>query len=214
MRKLTINPEWSPARQHLVRTAQAARYDLKLLSGMLRRNPSYLLQYVQKRSPIVLPDDIRLELARILDVDESTLRDGPAKPGRGRIRFASPALSNWVMPDLRVLREGQPLDTTGAMTPQSPDDFALLNPPAGTPLSAIAVVLERQHGVLQRRNLLFCDPDDSGRIGDLVVATKDAELHIGILVPGPSTPSIMVEDGRQVPVDNCPIWRVLAVRTA
>lgn len=76
--------------------ALASRYGESLagLSRMLKRNPAYLQQFIERGSPRRLPEDVRLALAQYFRVSERELgaRDpwepptdaAPARSGRRR----------------------------------------------------------------------------------------------------------------------------------
>jgi len=67
----------------LVKQAIAERGEsLESVSRMLDRNPAYLQQFIERGTPRKLPEDTRLRLAFMLNVDERQLgaRD-PWKPG-------------------------------------------------------------------------------------------------------------------------------------
>ena len=55
---------------------------LKSASEKLGRNHAYLQQFVQRGTPARLPEDVRRDLARLMRVDEDSLR-GEAPPRRG-----------------------------------------------------------------------------------------------------------------------------------
>lgn len=68
------------ARANLARLAKDRGESLAALSRMLGRNPAYLQQYIERGSPKVLPEDLRLMLAMHLRVDERVL--GAREPWR------------------------------------------------------------------------------------------------------------------------------------
>lgn len=53
---------------------ERANFSLKNLSLKLGKNPAYLHQYLYRHSPRVLPEQIRLNLAQLLNVNEQLLR--------------------------------------------------------------------------------------------------------------------------------------------
>jgi hypothetical protein len=73
-----------------IKTLAAARGEtLASLSKMIDRNPAYLQQFVERGTPRHLPEDARLMLAFMLNVDERMLgardpwKPGDRWPGRG-----------------------------------------------------------------------------------------------------------------------------------
>jgi phage repressor protein C with HTH and peptisase S24 domain len=60
---------------------------LKSASEKLGRNHAYLQQFVQRGTPVRLPEDVRRDLAELIGVDEDTLR-GEATPRRREARAA------------------------------------------------------------------------------------------------------------------------------
>ncbi len=63
---------------------------LKSASQKLGRNHAYLQQFVQRGSPVRLPEDVRRDLAALLGVAEDTLR-GEARPRRRDAAHSAPA---------------------------------------------------------------------------------------------------------------------------
>lgn len=65
--------ELDPVRARIVKLATHRGLTLKELSLKIGRNHAYLQQFVRRGSPRMLPETIRLELAKILGVPESDL---------------------------------------------------------------------------------------------------------------------------------------------
>lgn len=79
----------------------AAGHTMRSASMVLDLNHSYLSKFMRKDgySPDVLPEQIRLSLARLLGIDERMLRIDAQKPaeinkGEGNIRYAYKALGS------------------------------------------------------------------------------------------------------------------------
>jgi hypothetical protein len=74
-------------RDNLVHHAERQGLSLAALSKAARKNAAYLQQFVERGSPKVLPDEVRLRLAMTLNIDERLLgaREpwSPSKPGSG-----------------------------------------------------------------------------------------------------------------------------------
>jgi hypothetical protein len=60
-------------RRNLIEHAKERGFSLAALSTVVGRNPAYLQQYVERGSPKVLPEDVRLRLAMALSIDERLL---------------------------------------------------------------------------------------------------------------------------------------------
>jgi len=77
-----------PVRTRVLKLVQERGTDLKHLSLGLGRNAAYLHQFIWRGTPKVLPEDVREQLAKRLDVDEAKLRHREApqrKPRSKRI---------------------------------------------------------------------------------------------------------------------------------
>lgn len=73
-------------RAELLRLAREGRVSLASLSAMLRRNPSYLQQYVRKGSPRKLEETDRRKLAEFFGVSEALLGGEAVSPRANRTR--------------------------------------------------------------------------------------------------------------------------------
>ena len=71
-----IQPD--PVRNLIIDKAEQIGETLKSLSEKLGKNHAYLQQFVQRGTPRVLPEEIRIHLAELLGVDQRSLR-GPFK---------------------------------------------------------------------------------------------------------------------------------------
>jgi DNA-binding XRE family transcriptional regulator len=67
------NQELDPVRARLLIAVRENGASLSGLSGSLGKNPAYLQQFVKRGSPRKLPEDIRHQLAGLLDIDEAEL---------------------------------------------------------------------------------------------------------------------------------------------
>ena len=63
-----------PIRLRLVERIQERGTDLKNASLAIGRNAAYLHQFVMRGTPKVLPEDLRIALAELLEIDEQELR--------------------------------------------------------------------------------------------------------------------------------------------
>lgn len=54
-------------------------YNLRNLSIALKRNPAYLHQFIYRGTPKVLPEEVRISLASMLNIDEQLLREENAE---------------------------------------------------------------------------------------------------------------------------------------
>lgn len=63
-----------PVRSLIMHLVDRDDHDLKGLSLAIKRNSSYLHQFINRRSPRKLAEEDRIELAKILGVDEDQLR--------------------------------------------------------------------------------------------------------------------------------------------
>lgn len=76
-------------REALLRLSAARGESLAELSRMLRRNPAYLQQFVQRGSPRRLAEDDRRLLARHFGVEEAELGGSPAAPAFVAVPYLS-----------------------------------------------------------------------------------------------------------------------------
>ena len=60
-------------RANLQHHAERRGYSLNALSKLAGKNAAYLQQFLERGSPKVLPEDIRLRLAMTLNIDERLL---------------------------------------------------------------------------------------------------------------------------------------------
>ena len=74
----------TPAREALAKAvADDDDWNLKSLSKKIGRSHAYLQQYINRGSPVILPEDVREELAKILRLDPDILKDaGPSTAPR------------------------------------------------------------------------------------------------------------------------------------
>ncbi len=179
----------SPARIRLLDTAKRRRFGLKELSQQLGRNPSYLRQYLVKGSPRVLPADVVERLAELLEVGPEMLRDDDVAPG---------------MP-------GRP---PGRAVPAA----APAGPPGWPPLPslsphAVTMTLTQAHGMVQPRDRVVCEPQQTPRLGDLAAVVVDGEVRqVGLLAPGEANRRSVIQDGPAQPVaEDAQVWRVVAI---
>ena len=71
----------TPARKALAKAvADSDKWDLKSLSEAVGKNHAYIQQYINRGSPMILPEDVRTKLSKLLDIDERVLRDAGAAP--------------------------------------------------------------------------------------------------------------------------------------
>jgi hypothetical protein len=200
----------SAARVRLIAGARNARYNLKQLSEMLGRNPSYLQQYISKGSPRHLPDNVRTALAEILKVPSASLLDPDARtdPASNFIPKAAGAAAG---PRIPLLREGMPLIPAADSA-----EFDCNRLCDGINSRSVAITLTAQHGVFQPRHVLVCDPTEAPRLGDLVAAVEKDQLRaVGLLVLTPDGRNAILDGGQpQTHADGLDLWRVVSVRLA
>jgi phage repressor protein C with HTH and peptisase S24 domain len=75
-----------PVRSRVLKLIEERRTDLKHASLAIGRNAAYLHQFIFRGTPKVLPEDVREQLAKHLNVDETKLRhrEVPARKQRSR----------------------------------------------------------------------------------------------------------------------------------
>lgn len=61
------------ARANLLQHVEQQGLSLAALSKAAGKNPAYLQQFIERGSPKVLPEDVRLRLAMALSIDERLL---------------------------------------------------------------------------------------------------------------------------------------------
>lgn len=215
----------SPERARLVEAAKRSRYTLRELSTALGRNPSYLQQFIVKGSPRALPEDVRHRLAEMLHLSEADLRSSTDRAPVPPLPLAAIA----PMPeDPSVLapKESPSRGDRTTLLPLVPESrigetalpgslFPVSALSANVPSHAVAVTLEREHGIFQPRHILICDPPAAARIGDVaVVRAPSCRTTIGLLIGG-AKGTITVREGAEdhtLPAETAVIWRMLAVR--
>lgn len=91
-----VKSDADSARSHLMQAINDAQgqHSLKSLSLALGKNPAYLHQYVNKKSPRSLPEDLRFQLAKILSVNEQLLRPHSAEFTGAHHNLAIPFLDH------------------------------------------------------------------------------------------------------------------------
>lgn len=162
-------------RARLIELAEQNRTSLAALSSMLKRNSSYLQQFVRKGSPRRLEEQDRRKLAEFFGVDEVELGADPAHARRGESgAFVS-------IPRLSLDASAGP-GSYGAEE-ISFDDFRF-SPRwmaemglKGADLSAIRVQGDSMEPLLRSGDEIFVDRNKRGGEGVFVVRIGDA-LHV------------------------------------
>ncbi|MCR9195072.1 MAG: hypothetical protein NXH88_10085 [Hyphomonas sp.] len=88
------NLQLTPARKRLVDAVDAhPDWDLKKLSKAADRNHAYLQQYVTRGTPRVLPEDVRMKIAELLDRPPSDFKDDGIPASAPRVHRGEPVLT-------------------------------------------------------------------------------------------------------------------------
>jgi phage repressor protein C with HTH and peptisase S24 domain len=77
MKEIPYTLGMDPVRALILEKSQAPGGSLAAWSKAVGKNPTYLQQFITKGSPQKLPEDVRRELARLLNVSEDLLRVAP-----------------------------------------------------------------------------------------------------------------------------------------
>lgn len=164
------NPDASldSVRTLLLNRLRELRVSLADASRQIGRNESYIHQFIYRRSPKRLPEDVRASLARLLRLPEDTLRDPLAIP------LAESLLPAHVPPPeatVPVFSQGEVIDPARAKT--------------FVPLPSIIVstdqlfalwVSEDTGGMLREGDLVFARMTQPPRPGDLVAVMLDNRI--------------------------------------
>lgn len=197
-------------RARLVQAVEQQRYGLKDLSMQLGKNPAYLQQYIVKGSPRVLPEEIRHRLATVLGVPEDALKPRDSTTVRPADLQEKPEPASAWIRRVPTIREGAAAGQP--MLPDTPTDILRDISP-----SARAVVLTQPHGTLQPRTMIFADPGDSPKLGDLAVIIHNGKLAgVGLLI-GIGDEITWSEGAAPLKLRsdaNAQAWRVLAIKPA
>jgi hypothetical protein len=98
------------ARETLRRLMQQSGRTAAELSRAVRRNHAYIQQYLKRGSPTRLPDHVRMELGRLLDVDPNSLAGDSDRPrkrrGKARRSTLNDALVRRSMTATAILLQG------------------------------------------------------------------------------------------------------------
>jgi phage repressor protein C with HTH and peptisase S24 domain len=78
-----------PVRARVLKLIENRGTDLKHASLAIGRNAAYLHQFIFRGTPKVLPEDVREQLAKHLDVDEAKLRHREVPPRKARSKNTS-----------------------------------------------------------------------------------------------------------------------------
>jgi phage repressor protein C with HTH and peptisase S24 domain len=78
-----------PVRTRVLKLIESRDTDLKHASLAIGRNAAYLHQFIFRGTPKVLPEDVREQLAKHLDVDEAKLRHREVPQRKPRSKYAS-----------------------------------------------------------------------------------------------------------------------------
>lgn len=84
------HPSSPHPRATLQRLAREGGHTLAALSGVIRRNPAYIQQYIKRGTPERLTETDRATLARFLGVHESLLGGPPERPPGAGVPWLTP----------------------------------------------------------------------------------------------------------------------------
>ena len=213
--KLTQAP-LDPVRARIVERAKELRYGLKDLSTRLNRNPSYIQQFIVKKSPRHLPEEIRHALAALLDIPEAELRGRPL--GQADAPRATAGTTDRAAPSepcskrIPIYRED-----AGRLAPDAPPAAQLSVTDLASPdAGAVAVMLTEPRGLLQPRHILVCEPGQPVRPGDVVALVADQRLiGAGLLITATADAFSWTEGKatRDAKRPATAAWRVAMIRT-
>ena len=211
-----------PIRQLLRDRAREARLSLVDLSRHLGKNATYMHQYMKRKHPAVLPEDVRHSLAALLELPEASLK--PPSPGRPSpvTPMAPPVLrplSSLAQPrEMAPGRDVPIFADTAEIDIGLAQEWAYRPPALITARSAFALWISGARGRLRPGDLAFVRPTQPPRLGDAVVALKDkAVVALGDLVSlDGKDAKIQESEEKVVKVDRAThqILKIAAINTA
>jgi len=194
-----------PIRRLVVDRARECNLTMADLSRVVRKNETYMHQYVYKGTPKRLSGAVRALLAKALEVEEVRLRapgDDPL-PEPGAPRFPGPLGAPAA--DVPVFLDTDEIDLSRARQ-FAPRPQLLMGQP-----DAFALYVSRPAGRLEPGDLAYVHSRPARR-GDLVVALKDQRIAaMGVLTELTASHATVGEAG-SIPIDSSNV-RILRVAT-
>lgn len=197
------------ARARLLELAGGRGVSLSALSGLLRRNPAYLQQFVRKGSPRKLEEDDRRVLANFFGVSESEL-GAPARAASGEAAKAggvARALADWAdIPRLPLGASAGPGALARDEAPSGQLRFSArwlkaqgLDPVA---LSVIAVEGDSMEPTLRDGDEILVDRTPRSLRAGIHVIRLDDMLLVKRLEPGPAGTLRVISDNPAYPASE------------
>lgn len=177
--------ELDPVRRLILEKSQALRLTLADLSRHIRKNESYIHQFMWRGSPKKLPEDVRVALADILEVSEDALRvpsamagipptflPGHGAPPQGPAAYV-PVRDTMPTPrDIPVFADDDVID------PRRAQEWTYRTPSLITASGAFALWISRARGRMRAGDLVFVRPHQPARVGDTVVMLSTEERRV------------------------------------
>lgn len=197
------------ARARLLELASGRGVSLSALSGLLRRNPAYLQQFVRKGSPRKLEEDDRRVLANFFGVSESEL-GAPSHAASGEAAKAggvARALADWAdIPRLPLGASAGPGALARDEAPSGQLRFSArwlkaqgLDPVA---LSVIAVEGDSMEPTLRDGDEILVDRTPRALRAGIHVVRLDDMLLVKRLEPGPAGTLRVISDNPAYPASE------------
>ncbi|QCI93063.1 S24 family peptidase [Novosphingobium sp. EMRT-2] len=197
------------ARARLLELASGRGVSLSALSGLLRRNPAYLQQFVRKGSPRKLEEDDRRVLANFFGVSESEL-GAPSHAASGEAAKAggvARALADWAdIPRLPLGASAGPGALARDEAPSGQLRFSArwlkaqgLDPVA---LSVIAVEGDSMEPTLRDGDEILVDRTPRALRAGIHVIRLDDMLLVKRLEPGPAGTLRVISDNPAYPASE------------
>jgi hypothetical protein len=167
-----------PLRRFVFDLLHRARIPHAEASQAVGRNPTYIAQWLFRGAPKQLPNDVRIALARLLEVDPNHLRPEVHE----RAAFSLPGIDrtelmpiNGPLPEhLRIREKGEHAPSvpvysdTGAIMPEKILEW-VLQPPGLFGAALYALWITRDSDRLRAGDMVYVRPHKLARINDVVV---------------------------------------------
>ena len=195
-------------RRLIVTRAREQRQTLADLSRAAGRNHSYMHQFLYRRTPLVLPEDARHAVAKMLGLHETQLRQNRLQPdelagaAELTIETAAELVVQPVKPPPSLLsaqlaprRVPVFMDTDEIVPDRASEWTGCPEPLIGPVTGAFGVYVSRSRGRFRPGDLVFARPRMPPRAGDSVIVLQAESIEaIGDLIelgPGSAT----IQDG-------------------